>query len=73
MLARDLCLEAQDRGLQSGKLPHGFAAAAVYTASKFCNGGLTQEGLAELADVSTPTVRNRSQDLIEAGVAEEVC
>ena len=55
----DLTLE---QGLHSGKSPVGFAAAAIYTASLFCDETYTQAEVAEVAQVTEVTIRNRYQE-----------
>jgi len=53
-----------DAGLLSGKSPTGFAAAAIYAASVLCNDKRTQSQVAEVADVTEVTIRNRYQEQI---------
>jgi len=53
-----------DAGLLSGKSPTGFAAAAIYAASVLCNEKRTQNDVAEVADVTEVTIRNRYQEQI---------
>lgn len=58
-----------EKGLLSGKSPTGYAAAAIYAASNLCNEKKTQSEIANVAQVSEVTIRNRYQDLInEIGV-----
>jgi transcription initiation factor TFIIB len=59
----DLTAEA---GLLSGKSPTGFAAAAIYAASLLCNEKKTQREIAQVAQVTEVTIRNRYQEQIEA-------
>jgi transcription initiation factor TFIIB len=56
----------------SGKNPVGLAAAAVYAGALLTNEKVTQEAVGEVADVSTVTIRNRYQDLLEIGVDLQV-
>jgi transcription initiation factor TFIIB len=53
-------------GLLSGKSPTGYAAAAIYAASLLCNEKKTQREVANVAQVSEVTIRNRYQEQIEA-------
>jgi transcription initiation factor TFIIB len=55
-----------DQGLLSGKSPTGFAAAAIYAASLLCNEKKTQREVADVAQVTEVTIRNRYQEQIEA-------
>jgi transcription initiation factor TFIIB len=59
----DMTAEA---GLLSGKSPTGFAAAAIYAASLLCNEKKTQREIAQVAQVTEVTIRNRYQEQIEA-------
>ena len=64
--ARELLETATERGLHSGKSPVGLAAAALYAAAILSNEKLTQDEVSAVADVSTVTIRNRYQELLEA-------
>ena len=55
-----------DQALHTGKSPAGFAGAAIYAASILCNEKRTQKAVAEAADVTVVTIRNRYQEQIEA-------
>ncbi|MFB6127494.1 MAG: transcription initiation factor IIB family protein, partial [Halolamina sp.] len=55
-----------EKGLLSGKSPTGFAAAAIYAASLLCNEKKTQREVADVAQVTEVTIRNRYQEQIEA-------
>lgn len=55
-----------DQGLVSGKSPTGYAAAAVYAASLLCNEKRTQQEVADVADVTEVTIRNRYQEQLQA-------
>jgi transcription initiation factor TFIIB len=55
-----------EQGLLSGKSPTGYAAAAIYAASLLCNEKKTQREVAEAAQVTEVTIRNRYQEQIEA-------
>ncbi|WP_082838015.1 transcription initiation factor IIB family protein [Haladaptatus sp. R4] len=53
-------------GLHSGKSPVGFAAAAIYVASLLCDEKHTQSEVAEAAQVTEVTIRNRYQEQLKA-------
>ncbi|WP_137286243.1 transcription initiation factor IIB [Halorussus salinisoli] len=55
-----------EKGLLSGKSPTGYAAAAIYAASLLCNEKKTQREVAEVAQVTEVTIRNRYQEQIKA-------
>ena len=55
-----------EMGLLSGKSPTGYAAAAIYAASLLCNEKRTQREVADVAQVTEVTIRNRYQEQIEA-------
>lgn len=55
-----------EKGLLSGKSPTGYAAAAIYAAALLCNEKKTQREVAEVAQVTEVTIRNRYQEQIEA-------
>ncbi|USZ73299.1 MULTISPECIES: transcription initiation factor IIB [Natronosalvus] len=55
-----------EKGLLSGKSPTGYAAAAIYAASLLCNEKKTQREVANVAQVTEVTIRNRYQEQIEA-------
>ncbi|WP_290810753.1 transcription initiation factor IIB family protein [Halovivax sp.] len=55
-----------DKGLLSGKSPTGYAAAAIYASSLLCNEKKTQRAVADVAQVTEVTIRNRYQEQIEA-------
>jgi transcription initiation factor TFIIB len=54
------------KGLLSGKSPTGYAAAAIYAASLLCNEKKTQREVADVAQVTEVTIRNRYQEQIKA-------
>lgn len=56
---------ARDLRLTSGRGPLGIAAAATYIASTLINDRRTQRELAEQANVTEVTIRNRYKELIE--------
>jgi transcription initiation factor TFIIB len=55
-----------EKGLLSGKSPTGYAAAAIYASALLCNEKKTQREVAEVAQVTEVTIRNRYQEQIEA-------
>ncbi|MCU4926722.1 transcription initiation factor IIB [Halobacteria archaeon AArc-dxtr1] len=55
-----------EKGLLSGKSPTGYAAAAIYAAALLCNKKKTQREVAEVAQVTEVTIRNRYQEQIAA-------
>jgi len=59
------------QGLHSGKSPSGYAAAAIYSASRIVGPKLTQEAVADAADVTVVTIRNRYQEQM-AAIDEEI-
>jgi transcription initiation factor TFIIB len=64
--AIDIIETTAEEGLLSGKSPTGYAAAAIYAASLLCNQKKTQREVAEVAQVTEVTIRNRYQEQIEA-------
>ncbi|MFC4451316.1 transcription initiation factor IIB [Halorussus aquaticus] len=66
MKANEIIDETAEQGLLSGKSPTGFAAAAIYAASLLCNEKQTQREVADVAQVTEVTIRNRYQEQIEA-------
>lgn len=54
------------KGLLSGKSPTAYAAAAIYASALLCNEKRTQREVAEVAQVTEVTIRNRYQEQIEA-------
>ena len=64
--ANEIIETAADEGLLSGKSPTGYAAAAIYAASLLCNEKKTQREVADVAQVTEVTIRNRYQEQIEA-------
>ncbi len=63
--ARKLANEARERGIDSGKNPGGVAAACLYTAAQREGCGITQQAVADVADVAPVTVRSTYYDLRE--------
>ena len=64
--AKEIIDVTAEEGLLSGKSPTGFAAAAIYAASLLCNEKKTQREVADVAQVTEVTIRNRYQEQIEA-------
>jgi len=64
--ANEIITVSAEAGLLSGKSPTGFAAAAIYAASLLCNEKQTQRAVADVAQVTEVTIRNRYQEQIEA-------
>ena len=58
--------QTTEEGLHAGKSPTGFAAAAVYLASLLCADQRTQREIADTADVTTVTIRNRYKEQMDA-------
>ena len=64
-LACDLLDAAEREGVHSGRHPVGLAAAAVYAAGRIRpDDRLTQSAVADAADVSNVTIRNRYPELL---------
>jgi len=68
--AAEIVDRTTDLGLHSGKSPSGYAAAAIYAASRIVGPKLTQRAVAKVADVTVVTIRNRYQEQMEALDAE---
>ena len=64
-LALDLSDRATESEISSGKTPSGLAAAYVYIASVICNEHIPQREIAEFAEVTEVTVRNRCREILE--------
>jgi len=64
--ANDIIDTTAEMGLLSGKSPTGYAAAAIYAAALLCNEKVTQREVADVAEVTEVTIRNRYQEQIEA-------
>jgi transcription initiation factor TFIIB len=63
--AKEVIEVSTEAGLLSGKSPTGFAAAAIYSASLLCNDRVTQQAVADAANVTEVTIRNRYQEQIK--------
>jgi transcription initiation factor TFIIB len=64
-LALDLADRATESEISSGKTPAGLAAAYVYIASVLCSEHIPQREIAEIAEVTEVTVRNRCREILE--------
>lgn len=64
-MARELLDVATTNGIHSGKSPTSMAAGALYAAAQLTNEALTQETVSDVAHVSSVTIRNRYQELLE--------
>ncbi|MBS3817039.1 MAG: transcription initiation factor IIB [Candidatus Thermoplasmatota archaeon] len=63
--AQEVIERAEEQEILSGKGPTGLAAAAIYIAAIKTGDRRTQIEIAEVADVTEVTVRNRYKDLVE--------
>jgi len=64
--SRELTQAAVKAGVHNGRNPVGIAAAALYAAAKLTNQDVIQPEIAEIADVSEVTIRNRYPEILEA-------
>lgn len=64
-LSRELLKVVTEAGVHGGKSPAGLAAAALYAAARLTNEQLTQETVSNAGYVSTMTIRNRYQEILE--------
>ncbi len=64
--AAEIVGQTTELGLHAGKSPTGFAAAAVYLASLVCSDQRTQHEIADIADVTVVTIRNRYKEQMDA-------
>jgi len=64
-IAQRILLTARDLKLTSGRGPTGIAAAASYIASVLTGERKTQREIAEIAQVTEVTIRNRYKELVE--------
>ena len=65
-VAIDIIDRTTSQGLHSGKSPTGFAAAAIYAAGLLCDDTIPQREVAETAQTTVVTVRNRYREQLEA-------
>jgi transcription initiation factor TFIIB len=64
-IALQILTVAKKVRLTSGRGPQGIAAAATYIASNIVNDRRTQREVAEVANVTEVTIRNRYKELVE--------
>ncbi|MFP9193852.1 transcription initiation factor IIB [Natrialbaceae archaeon A-CW1-1] len=64
--ANEIIDTTTEKGMLSGKSPTGYAAAAIYAAALLCNKKKTQREVANVAQVTEVTIRNRYQEQIAA-------
>jgi len=64
--ANEIIDTTAEQGMLSGKSPTGYAAAAIYAAALLCNKKKTQREVADVAQVTEVTIRNRYQEQIAA-------
>jgi transcription initiation factor TFIIB len=65
VINRELADLASDTGIANGRSPSGVAAGCVYLAADQCRNPVTQQAAAEIAGVSTATLRETYQALAE--------
>jgi len=70
-LALELAEHANESEISSGKTPAGLAAAYVYIASVMCGAHIPQREIAEFAEVTEVTVRNRCREILEKFVIRQ--
>ncbi len=63
--AIELIKKAEEKKITLGKGPAGTAAGAIYLASKIAGENRTQKEVAEVANVTAVTLRNRYRELME--------
>ncbi|MFC7194643.1 transcription initiation factor IIB family protein [Halosimplex aquaticum] len=68
--AEELLAAGKREAVHSGKNPVGLAAAAIYAAGRLTNVDVTQHEVADAADVSAVTIRDRYTELL--GAADQV-
>lgn len=64
--ANEILRVSEEAGITSGKSPSGLAAAAIYCAARLTRERVNQDEVAEVANTSTVTIRNRYQEQAEA-------
>ncbi len=64
--ANEIIDTTAEQGMLSGKSPTGYAAAAIYASALLCNEKKTQREVADVAQVTEVTIRNRYQEQISA-------
>lgn len=63
--AKTLCERAKDENIHSGHSPTGIAAAVLYARSEVDDLGYTQRDIADVADVTTVTIRNTYPEIMQ--------
>ena len=69
MLTVHILESAREKGLTVGRDPKGLAAAAIYIAGIIKDERRTQREIADTANVTEVTVRNRYKELVSEGIA----
>lgn len=64
--AEDIISSAESENLHSGKSPTSLASGAIYAASLLENERVTQKEIAEVANSTEVTIRNRYQEMLQA-------
>ena len=64
-IAREWIMKGKEVNITSGRAPSGIAAAALFAAGQLSGEDLSQKEIAEVADVTDVTVRDRLSDLVE--------
>ena len=64
-IAREWIMKGKKVNITSGRAPSGIAAAALFAAGQLSGEDLSQKEIAEVADVTDVTVRDRLNDLVE--------
>jgi transcription initiation factor TFIIB len=64
ILALRLVEVVSNTNLTSGRSPAGIAASCIYVSSRILDEGLTQKQIAQEAQVTEVTIRNRYKDMI---------
>lgn len=65
--AKVILEHGKETGVSGGKNPRGQAGAAVYIASLMYDGHIGQKEIGDVLDISSLTIRNRYQELLESG------
>ena len=65
IIAKEVIGKASEKGLVMGKAPSSVASAALYIACLIAGERVSQNKIAETAQISEITVRNRYQDLVK--------
>ena len=65
MLALKILEEVSKKNLTNGRSPAGIAASCIYISSRITNERLTQHQVAQVAQVTEVTIRNRYKELLE--------